>query len=114
MRRRLREAQARAGVEPEAQEEHLELGAAPRDDLARQERKGREGDPAWYRNIQADPNVTTIYKRFQRPYRARIAAGEERLRYLRATDDATYGVYAAYARKTSREIPVVILEPAAK
>lgn len=72
---------------------------------------GREGHPAWYRNIEAEPNVTSIYKRFRRPYRARIAVGEERLKYLRATDDATYGVYAAYARKTSREIPVVILEP---
>ncbi len=75
---------------------------------------GLEGHPAWYRNIEALPNVTIIYKRFRRPYRARIAVGEERLTYLRATDDATYGVYAAYARKTSREIPVVILEPAAK
>ncbi|MSQ40014.1 MAG: nitroreductase family deazaflavin-dependent oxidoreductase [Chloroflexi bacterium] len=72
---------------------------------------GREGHPAWYHNIEAEPSVTIIYKRFRRPYRARIAAGEERLAYLRATDDATYGVYAAYARKTSREIPVVILEP---
>ena len=72
---------------------------------------GREGHPAWYRNIEAEPSVTIIYKRFRRPYRARIAVGEERLSYLRATDDATYGVYAAYARKTSREIPVVILEP---
>ena len=75
---------------------------------------GREGHPAWYHNIEAEPSVTIIYKRFRRPYRARIAVGEERLTYLRATDDATYGVYAAYARKTSREIPVVILEPAAK
>ncbi|MFM9166351.1 MAG: nitroreductase/quinone reductase family protein, partial [Candidatus Limnocylindrus sp.] len=72
---------------------------------------GREGHPAWYRNIEAEQNVTIIYKRFRRRYRARIAAGEERLRYLRATDDVTYGVYAAYARKTSREIPVVVLEP---
>jgi len=75
---------------------------------------GREGHPAWYRNIEAEPSVTVIYKRFRRPYRARIATGEERLRYLRATDDATYGVYAAYARKTTREIPVVVLEPTAK
>ena len=75
---------------------------------------GREGHPAWYHNIEAEPSVTIIYKRFRRSYRARIAAGEERLRYLRATDDATYGVYAAYARKTSREIPVVILEPTPK
>ena len=73
---------------------------------------GREGHPAWYRNIEAEPSVTIIYKRFRRPYRARIATGEERLGYLRATDDATYGVYAAYARKTAREIPVVVLEPA--
>jgi deazaflavin-dependent oxidoreductase (nitroreductase family) len=73
---------------------------------------GREGHPAWFRNIEAEPSVTIIYKRFRRPYRARVATGEERLGYLRATDDATYGVYAAYARKTSREIPVVVLEPA--
>jgi deazaflavin-dependent oxidoreductase (nitroreductase family) len=75
---------------------------------------GREGHPAWYRNIEAEPSVTIIAKRFRRPYRARIAVGEERLSYLRATDDATYGVYAAYARKTSREIPVVVLEPTPK
>ena len=75
---------------------------------------GREGHPAWYQNIEAEPSVTIIYKRFRRPYRARIVTGEERLNYLRATDDATYGVYAAYARKTSREIPVVALEPAAR
>lgn len=74
---------------------------------------GREGHPAWYRNIEAEPNVAIIFKRERRPFRARIAVGDERLRYLRATDDATYGVYAAYARKTAREIPVVILEPAA-
>jgi deazaflavin-dependent oxidoreductase (nitroreductase family) len=74
---------------------------------------GRKDHPAWFRNIEADANVTVIYKRFRRPYRARIALDAERLKYLRATDDATYGVYAAYARKTSREIPVVVLEPAA-
>jgi len=73
---------------------------------------GREGHPAWFRNIEAQPDVTILYKRFRRPYRARIATGEERLKYLRATDDATYGIYAAYARKTAREIPVVVLEPA--
>jgi deazaflavin-dependent oxidoreductase (nitroreductase family) len=75
---------------------------------------GREGHPAWYRNIEAEPGVTIIAKRVRRPYRARIAVGEERVSYLRATDDATYGVYAAYARKTSREIPVVVLEPTSK
>jgi deazaflavin-dependent oxidoreductase (nitroreductase family) len=74
---------------------------------------GRVGHPAWYRNIEAEPNVAIIFKRERRPFRARIAVGDERLRYLRATDDATYGVYAAYARKTAREIPVVVLEPAA-
>lgn len=75
---------------------------------------GRAGDPAWYRNIVAEPNVTVVYKRFRTSYRARVATGTERLGYLRATDDATYGVYAAYARKTAREIPVVILEPVSR
>lgn len=75
---------------------------------------GRPGDPAWYRNIVVEPNVTVVSRRFRRSYRARIATGSERLSYLRATDDATYGVYAAYARKTAREIPVVILEPVSR
>ena len=45
------------------------------------------------------------------PYTARVAVGDERRNLLRRTDDVTYGVYAAYSRKTEREIPVVVLTP---
>ena len=73
---------------------------------------GRPGDPAWYSNLVAEPRVRVIRRGRSEPYRARVAQGDERLTYLRKTDDATYGVYAAYARKTARDIPVVVLEPA--
>jgi len=46
------------------------------------------------------------------PYVARVATGDERRNLLKRTDDVTYGVYAAYSRKTDREIPVVVLTPA--
>jgi protein-S-isoprenylcysteine O-methyltransferase Ste14 len=45
--------------------------------------------------------------------RARDAEGEERERLWRALADL-YPGYDRYARKTSRRIPVVVLEPAAR
>jgi len=72
---------------------------------------GRPGHPAWYENLVAQPAVQVIRSGRSHPYVARVAAGAERLAYLRRTDDVTYGVYAPYARKTQREIPVVVLEP---
>jgi deazaflavin-dependent oxidoreductase (nitroreductase family) len=72
---------------------------------------GRPGHPAWYRNLVAEPRVRVIRRGTAHQYRARVAVGGERRAYLRRTDDATFGVYAAYARRTEREIPVVILEP---
>lgn len=72
---------------------------------------GRSGDPAWYANLVAEPRVGVIRQGRRDPYRARVATGNERAELLRRTDDATFGVYAAYARRTMREIPVVVLEP---
>jgi hypothetical protein len=43
--------------------------------------------------------------------RARVAQGEERER-IWAAHKAAYPGFADYERKTSRQIPVVILEPA--
>jgi len=74
---------------------------------------GRAGNPSWYENLLADPHVRVIRRGQSLPYSARVATGDERRSLLKRTDDVTYGVYAAYSRKTDREIPVVVLTPAA-
>ncbi|MFM8813963.1 MAG: nitroreductase/quinone reductase family protein [Candidatus Limnocylindrus sp.] len=74
---------------------------------------GRAGNPSWYENLLADPHVRVIRRGQSLPYVARVATGDERRSLLKRTDDVTYGVYAAYSRKTDREIPVVVLTPAA-
>jgi deazaflavin-dependent oxidoreductase (nitroreductase family) len=73
---------------------------------------GRPGNPSWYENLVADPHVRVIRRGVSRPYLAHVVTGDERRTLLKRTDDVTYGVYAAYARKTDREIPVVVLTPA--
>ena len=72
---------------------------------------GRTGNPAWFENLVAEPRVKVIRRSRALPYTARVAVGDERRNLLRRTDDVTYGVYAAYSRKTEREIPVVVLTP---
>jgi deazaflavin-dependent oxidoreductase (nitroreductase family) len=72
---------------------------------------GRAGNPAWFENLVVQPRVKVVRRGRALPYMARVAAGDERRNLLRRTDDVTYGVYAAYSRKTEREIPVVVLTP---
>ncbi len=71
---------------------------------------GADTQPAWYLNLLQHPLVDLQVGTQQLPARARIAAGEERAR-LWALMVAVFPPYAAYQRKTSREIPVVVLEP---
>jgi aminoglycoside 6'-N-acetyltransferase len=70
---------------------------------------GRPGDPAWLGNLRADPRVRFRTDRW-RAYTARIAPPQERARRWAVATDFFAG-YAAYARRTAREIPLVILEP---
>lgn len=71
---------------------------------------GAPDHPAWFLNLRDDPAL-----RFQvgnKKYRgvARIAAGEERTRLL-AMMTGIFPPYRDYQAKTTREIPVVVLEP---
>lgn len=73
-------------------------------------RGGAPTHPAWFLNLKDNPEV-----RFQvgnKKYRgtARITAGGERAR-LYAMMTGHYPPYRDYQAKTSREIPVVVLEP---
>lgn len=73
---------------------------------------GAEHDPLWYRNLQATPRAEIQVGRKKQQVQARTAEGEERERLWRSLADL-YPGYDKYAEKTSRTIPVVLLEPAA-
>jgi deazaflavin-dependent oxidoreductase (nitroreductase family) len=71
---------------------------------------GAPQHPLWYLNLQADPLAKVTIGRETLLVRARDAEGEERERLWRALADL-YPGYDRYAEKTSRRIPVVVLEP---
>lgn len=71
---------------------------------------GAPEDPEWFRNLVANPDVTVQVGTQTIPVRARVAEGDERARLFRAHADAMPN-FDEYARATTREIPVVVLEP---
>jgi len=70
---------------------------------------GAPHDPGWYHNLQGGEGEVQVGSE-RRRVRARDAEGEERER-LWAQMVALYPNYAEYQKKTSRQIPVVVLEP---
>jgi deazaflavin-dependent oxidoreductase (nitroreductase family) len=74
-------------------------------------RGGDDRHPAWFLNLRDDPAVEVATGSGpQRLMRARIADADERAR-LWPKVVAVYKGYASYQTKTTREIPLVILEP---
>ena len=71
---------------------------------------GDDRDPAWYGNLVANPDVEVVMNGSTRTMRARVAQGDERTGLWEALT-AKHANYAGYQRKTSRQIPVVVLEP---
>jgi len=71
---------------------------------------GAPGDPLWWRNLQQTPEATVQIGPDTRRVRARIASPDERSRLWPRVKQEN-PAYAGYERKTSREIPVVLLEP---
>ncbi|MFG2530158.1 nitroreductase family deazaflavin-dependent oxidoreductase [Streptomyces sp. NPDC048516] len=75
------------------------LGGAPR-------------HPVWYHNVVADPRVELQDGPQRRDMTAREVSGEEKaLWWARAVE--AYPDYDDYQKKTDRQIPVFVLEPAA-
>lgn len=74
-------------------------------------RGGDDEHPAWFLNLRDNPSVrVSLQQGPEREMTARIATAEERAElWPRAT--AAYKGYAAYQRRTSREIPLVLLSP---
>ena len=71
---------------------------------------GDDRDPTWFGNLVANPDVEVVMSGSHQAMRARVAEGDERTR-LWETLTAKHANYAGYQRKTSRQIPVVVLEP---
>jgi proline iminopeptidase len=70
---------------------------------------GAPEHPGWYRNLEKSPDVELQVEDEVFPARARTASGEERERLWRKANEV-WPHYDEYARKTDREIPVVVLE----
>lgn len=70
---------------------------------------GAPENPQWFRNLQAHPDITVEAGADTYPARARVAEGEERERLYRAQADR-FPNFDEYAAKTTRAIPVVVLE----
>jgi deazaflavin-dependent oxidoreductase (nitroreductase family) len=73
---------------------------------------GAPENPDWYHNLVAHPDATIEVPGETIEVRAREAQGEERDRLYRQQADLMSG-FAEYQQKTSRRIPVFVLEPAA-
>lgn len=73
---------------------------------------GRERHPAWYLNLLAEPRATMRLGAEIRQVRAEVATPTEKARLWPRLTQAE-PLYAAYQRRTRREIPVVLLHPSA-
>jgi deazaflavin-dependent oxidoreductase (nitroreductase family) len=71
---------------------------------------GAPTNPDWYYNLLASPRVSAEIGTQTLPFAARVAEGAERDRIWTAQKIANPG-FADYERQTTRQIPVVILEP---
>lgn len=72
---------------------------------------GAPEPPDWYRNIEANPEVTVQIKGDRFRAKARTATPEEKPAMWRHMVQV-WPDYENYQRKTDREIPVVVLERA--
>jgi deazaflavin-dependent oxidoreductase (nitroreductase family) len=71
---------------------------------------GDARDPAWWKNLQAAPETYARVETRRLPVHARAALGAERAELWRRLL-VGWPEYARYQQRTSREIPVVVLEP---
>ena len=74
-------------------------------------KSGAPTNPDWYHNLLAHPDVAAEIGTRTVKLHARVAEGAERDQIWAAHTAANPG-FAEYEKKTTRQIPVIILEPA--
>jgi deazaflavin-dependent oxidoreductase (nitroreductase family) len=72
---------------------------------------GDDRDPEWYKNLVAQPDVEVTIDGTTRRMHARTASPEEKAELWPQIVKAYKG-YAGYQKRTTRDIPLVICEPA--
>jgi deazaflavin-dependent oxidoreductase (nitroreductase family) len=73
-------------------------------------KNGDDRDPDWYQNLLAQPDIELTMRGQRRSLRARPASPDEKAGLWPRVVAAHPG-YAAYQRRTTRDIPLVICEP---
>ncbi len=73
---------------------------------------GAPEHPMWYHNLKANPHVELQDRATKRDYTAREVSGEAKALWWERAVDA-WPDYANYQTKTTRQIPVFVLEPIA-
>jgi deazaflavin-dependent oxidoreductase (nitroreductase family) len=73
-------------------------------------RGGDPHHPGWYHNIKANPDVEARMRGGTKKMRARVATPDEKAR-LWPDVVKKYKGYGQYQTRTTRDIPLVILEP---
>ena len=71
---------------------------------------GADEDPAWFKNLEAEPSVGVQVGPRRFTARARVADPDER-KQLWAQMAGIFPLYDEYADKTDRVIPIVLLSP---
>jgi F420H(2)-dependent quinone reductase len=71
---------------------------------------GRDRHPGWYFNLRSNPQVLVRIKKQQIKAEALVASPEQRKRLWEQLVAAS-PMYARYAKRTRREIPMVLLHP---
>ena len=71
---------------------------------------GAPTNPQWYSSLVAEPVIELQDGTVTRMYKAHEMFGDEKAVWWRRAVDA-FPDYAAYQRKTDRQIPVFVLEP---
>ena len=87
----------------------LIFGRAGPDYVVVASKGGAPSHPAWYFNLEANPEVQVQVKDEKFTAHARTAQGAERAG-LWAKMVEIYGPYAQYQTKTDRQIPIVVLK----
>jgi deazaflavin-dependent oxidoreductase (nitroreductase family) len=67
--------------------------------------------PAWFLNLEAHPEAEIVMGGRRSKVKARVATPDEKAR-LWPQVTAKYRSYEGYQRKTTRDIPLVLLDPA--
>ena len=72
---------------------------------------GTDAPPAWFLNLEENPDVEVQVKDQRIPVRARVATDDEKpAMWAKMTE--VWPDYDEYQKKTDRQIPVVVLERA--